>query len=64
MATGKNTDDVPELIADLLERNGVVPTKRIVEDLRRLVVEIAAQEKSRVTDQKIKEYFARIGLRI
>jgi hypothetical protein len=64
MATGKNTDDVPELIADLLERNGVVPTKRIVEDLRRLVVEIAAQEKSRVTDPKIKEYFARIGLRI
>lgn len=62
MPTGKNHDDVREQIEIVLEHNGVAPTYRLVEDLRRIVVLVAAQEKSRITEQLIMTQLKRIGL--
>lgn len=62
MPTGKNTDDVVELIRVTLEHEGVAPTPRLVEAIRRVVVQIAAEEKSRITDALVRKYLIQIGL--
>ena len=62
MPTGKNTDDVVEIIRATLEHEGVTPTPRLVEAIRRVVVSVAAEEKSRITDALVRKYLIQIGL--